>query len=227
MTKTLDFKLKVIRKRAEGYSINELAKQFHISKSTVSLWVRDTPVTETGMQRLTSRIPKGPIVSGLRRKARSNALRRLYFESAKIETVKNRLDSFSQKLVCAMIYWCEGAKKDDQVRFTNSDPDLTRKFIDLLEKEFCVKRYRIKCRLHLHSYHSNEELHRWWSGKLNIGLTQFQKPYLKLNGGQRIRLGYPGCVHISYYDTIVARRLLFLAKAYLEKGFVSDNGGIV
>lgn len=114
-----------------------------------------------------------------------------------------------------MIYWCEGVKDDGYVAFTNSDPQLTRLFIDLLCKTFEADRSKFSAIIHLHEYHNPEKQKKFWANALNFFPTQFKKHYLKPNTAKRYRENYPGCISVRYYDTILARKLLFFAEAYM------------
>ena len=42
------------------------------------------------------------------------------------------------KILCALIYWCEGAKVKTGIAFTNSDPNLVRTFLHLLKTGFDI-----------------------------------------------------------------------------------------
>jgi len=58
-------KLKVIELRSQGMSVNRIADEVKVSKSTVSLWVRDIVLTDKQKQQLKDNIPKvGPRKKG-------------------------------------------------------------------------------------------------------------------------------------------------------------------
>ena len=74
------------------------------------------------------------------------------------------------------IYWGEGTKaSSDSVRVGNTDPDLLRVFIRYLEKIYGIKREKIHFGLQIFSDTSPNEAVLFWSKKLNIKKTQFQK----------------------------------------------------
>lgn len=216
MAKSIELKSKVLELRSRGYSIKELAKQFNISKSTVSVWTRDIKLSNSARARLLSRIKFGQYISGQIKKERTDKLKRSLTHQAVKDVASLKHNDLTAKVLCAIIYWCEGNKQDNSVRFTNSDPYLVRCFMDLLVKHFQVSRKKFKARIHLHGYHDSAVQTKFWSQKLNISTGQFDKPYLKPNTRKRIRENYPGCINICYYDTIVARKLLYLAKAFLS-----------
>ena len=71
--------------------------------------------------------------------------------------------------------------------------------------------------VHLHKYHNKDKEINFWSEITGIPKNQFINPYLKLNGGKRIKINYHGCVSIYYYSNDTARKLLANAMAFLSK----------
>lgn len=205
--------------RRDGYSLNEISKLLKVSKSSVSVWVRNVPLSLNAKKRLLTIIKNAQYVSAEKKK-----LATLNFNNSIIKNAGELIDSFNiskdaEKLLCAMIFWCEG-NKDYQggVAFTNSDPALVRLFIDLFVKSFNIQRERLVARLHLHEYHDPNKQINFWAKTLKLSKSQFRKTYLKPHTGLRTRENYPGCISIRYYDSILARKLMALAQAYTQKG---------
>ncbi len=215
----LEEKEKAIKLREIGYSLKEISGNLNVAKSSVSLWVRDIVLSSTAQKRLLSKIKLGQYNAAEKKKKATRVLNeQLLRENAEYLQLISLPDE-AEKLLCAMIYWCEGAKNyKDGVAFTNSDPKLVRLFIDLFVKHFQADRSKIVARLHLHEYHHISLQHKFWSRMLNIPLQQFRKPYMKPHTKKRIRDGYSGCIALRYHNSIMARKLLYLAQAYLNKG---------
>lgn len=212
-------KEKSIELRHQGHSLKEISEVLNVAKSSVSLWVRSVKLSSTAKKRLLSRIQKGQYIAAENKKRRSKELNNSLDQQAKSELKNLTISKEAEKLIFAMIYLCEGAKSYRQgVNFSNSDPYLARLFIDLLTKIFNIDRSKIVTRLHLHEYHNSRKQQKFWADILNLSPGQFRKFYLKKNTKKRIREGYPGCITIRYYDSILARKILFLAKAYTNKG---------
>ncbi|MBI2626870.1 MAG: hypothetical protein HYW77_01370 [Parcubacteria group bacterium] len=207
--------------RRKGYSIREITKKLNIGQGTASVWLRNIRLSPSAQKRLLSRIKKGQFVSAQNKKARTVALNESLFLDALKDFRNLKLSRDIRRLICAMLYWCEGAKDYSYISFTNSDPKLVRRFIDLLVNDFGVTRRKIWARLHLHKYHNSRKQLKFWSRALDLDLGQFRQPFIKPNTGKRIRENYPGCVNISYYDSILARKILYLSRAYLGYGGVS------
>lgn len=211
----IEIKEQAINLRKRGYSLREIVRILNIGQGTASVWLRDIILSDKAKTRLLSRIKKGQYVAAENKKAKTAAINSELFNAAKNQITRIKLDKNVGQLMCSMIYWCEGCKDDNQVQFTNSDPKLAKLFMDLLEKYFGVSRKKFRVSLHIHEYHNYSKQLKFWLEKLNISKEQFHKPYLKPNTGKRIRDNYPGCASIRYYDTMLARKLLTLAKAYL------------
>ena len=216
-----DLQIKAAVLRKSGHSLSEIADQLNVSKSSASLWARGVRLSSKALQRILIRKQKGIQRGADARKLESRLAKIKIFKEAEMEIAGLKTSKNINRLVLVMIYWCEGGKDDSSVSFTNSDPDLTRSFIDLLEKSFDANRQKISARLHLHEYHDPKIQLAWWSQKLALNEDQFKKFYLKPNTGKRKRDNYPGCVNIRYYNSFLARKLLYLAMVYLNK-----NGGI-
>lgn len=199
--------------RKRGYSLKEIAKHFGIAKSTVSLWVRDVALDEKAQKRLISIIKRGRFISASNKRAKTKALEQRYFEEA-LEEMRSRPNY--DKIMCAMLYWCEGAKSPRGVAFTNSDPNLVKAFLKLLRSCFNIDEQKFRPCVHLHTYHSKKKQLDFWSKITDINKQQFIKPYQKPNGGKRIRENYQGCISVVYHSSDLARRLMAIARAFLD-----------
>lgn len=112
------------------------------------------------------------------------------------------------RLCAALIYWCEGAKRNlSNVQFTNSDPKLVSLFLYALRLGFNLDEKRLSALVHLHEYHNEERQLALWSKVTRIPLVQFTKTYWKPHTKIRQRENYPGCINVRYGDASVARRL--------------------
>ena len=214
-----DKKYKAVELRKNGYSLNEIASNLNIAKSSISVWVRGVPMSDAARRRLYVRGVNG----------------RLRAAEVKSEKIKNR-DNFHlansmniiansplykdhQKILCAMLYWCEGVKSVDYgMRFMNSDPKLVRLFLKLLRTNFEIKEEKLKALIHLHKYHDINKEVAFWSKITHINKQQFLKSYIKENTGKRVRDDYRGCLSVRYYSADLARELLALGKVFLNKG---------
>ena len=206
--------------RRKGFSLKEISENLKIAKSTASLWSRDIPLSKKAANRLSAKVTRGQLISARQRIARTDAIRRMYFDKGleMVRTVaQKKRDKEISKIFCALLYWCEGGKHDDRcIQFTNSDPKLIKTFVNLFRESFSIDESKFRILLHLHKYHSVQAQIKFWQTIIGVSASQFSKPYLKPNNGKRIRLDYPGCVNIRYYDANISRELLGVGRAFLE-----------
>lgn len=208
---------RAISMRQQGSSLREISLSLGISKSTASLWVRDVRLSKEALARL-ARIRE----DGRRKAGRTHTrLRRERLHKAYVYA-KNLLSSISispdtARLICALLYWCEGAKLRPQrtFSFTNSDPQLVETFLRLLREGFAVEESRLRLNLHIHEYHDPAQELLFWSNLTKIPLSRCHKPYVKPHTGKRTRENYRGCVSIRYLDIALGREVEAIAKVFL------------
>ena len=200
--------------RRRGYSLKEISERLLVAKSSVSLWVKNIKLGKSAEARLMRKVKLGQIMGANKKRAQTRATEQKYLEEAQGE-IKHSPDY--QKIICAMLHWCEGTKNPKNgLTFTNSDPALIAKFLELLRKSFDVDEKKFHPCIHLHSYHSPARQLDFWSKITKISKNQFIKPYLKSNSGERIHDNYQGCISIRYRSNDFARRVMAIAKAFLE-----------
>src|SRR5207249_8774107 len=66
--------------RAQGWSVKEIERYLGVSRSSVSLWVRNVAIGPAERRRLIERVRLGPIVAAERKAAAAREVRRGYQE---------------------------------------------------------------------------------------------------------------------------------------------------
>jgi hypothetical protein len=145
-----------------GYSVKQIAKLLNVSRSSVSLWVRDIELTEEQHQALRARNPiynqqvaaRG--VTSFRRRAE----RRAYQEAGR--AVARRGDP--RHTMGCMLYWAEGTKNRNQIGFSNSDPEMVRVFVNFLRAYFPLEdeHIRLTCNLFADHVECQREIENFW-----------------------------------------------------------------
>ncbi len=218
----IDERNEAIKLRKDGYSLKEIAFRLDVAKSSVSMWVRDVELSPAAESRLLGKIKLGQFNAAKNKRARTKAVEDGYLKSAREALGKLVIAGDHAKLLCAAMYWCEGAKSNKSgINFTNSDPDLIKAFLALFRQSFSLDEKRFRPCIHLHSYHNAATQLDFWSKITDISKEQFIKPHIKPNSGKRIHHGYQGCIAVRYHSNDIARRLNAFAKAFLLK-----TGGI-
>lgn len=206
-------KIRAIALRKDGYSISEIADLTGVSKSSVSTWVRGVVLDRAARERIEYLKKKGRLKSHKTLRARKKQRKKDALRRAQ------QLLGSENKVLCAMLCWCEGAKDEDRssLAFTNSDPLLVSTFLSLLRHHFEIDESKFRVCLHIHEYHNFDDQILFWSTVTNIPRSQFIKPFRKEHTGIRRRANYQGCVNIRYHDVQLARVLNLLAVEYMKQ----------
>ncbi|GLZ76594.1 hypothetical protein Afil01_14010 [Actinorhabdospora filicis] len=197
------------RLRAEGSTYDEIAEALKVSKSSVSLWVRDIPVQRerTSSWSAEARAKRD---EGHRRrreqKVASQEERRL---RAAGEVARHAREAM--QLIGAIAYWCEGVKwkpwnsGPPRVRFINSDPGLLRLFQEFV-RAAPVPHGGMSYRLSIHESGDEAAAHAYWAEQLGIEPGEFLPTTWKRHNPKTVRKnvgeGYFGCVTIAVYDSL-------------------------
>jgi transposase-like protein len=215
---SIEIKERAIQFRKKGHSLSELALKFKISKSTLSEWMKVVTLSSSALQRLKKKQILGQYKTILLRKKKRLDRNNKIFLKTKTSLHKFRVDKTNVKVLCALLYYCEGVKGTDKlVTFINSDPTLIKLFLFLFRKAFNINESKFRIIMHLHDYHNEKVQKKFWSELTKIPINQFYKTYRKPHSKKRIRNNYPGCVSIRYYDGIIASEILAVYKIVINK----------
>ncbi len=210
---------KAIILRKSGHSLKEIANKLDVAKSSVSMWVREVELSSAAEKRLLTKIKLGQFIAAKNKLAKTKAIEDKYFDEALNSINTLNIGGYYSKLLCALIYWCEGSKSNKNgINFVNSDYKLVKTFLRLLRESFELDERKFRPCIHLHSYHNVQEQLDFWSNITDINKRQFIKPYMKINSGKRIHDNYQGCIAIRYHSNDLARRLNSIAKAFITEG---------
>jgi transposase len=169
---------KAIELRKQGRSYGQIKQELGLSKSTLSGWLKQYPLSQERIKELRDhnerRIEK--FRETMRRK-REERLDKMYENQKKEMLPMNDRDLFLMGLA---LYWGEGTKsRMSTLELANTDPDMIKFYIQWLTVSLQVPKKSLKVRLHLYKDMNVEEKMYYWSDVLNIPLDQFQKPYVK------------------------------------------------
>ncbi len=220
MNKTHDKKYAALQLRKKGYLYSQIAAELGVSQSTAAVWTKTTPLTSYQMQLLkyqqkTSRNNKIRNLAIINIGKRVERERLLRLEAKKIVNLVVT-NTVNKKLICALLFWCEGGKDTrGGMKFINSDPIMVKMYLKFLRQSFSIDESKLRIMLHLHSYHNREQQLIYWSAITSIPIEQFYQPYIKPNGGKNKRVNYAGCVSVRYLDTSLGKLLKMI---YTEFG---------
>ena len=183
--------------RARNLTLADIARILGVSKSSVSLWVRDVPFTPS-RRRYGSQRRRQPL--------RERKLREI--EELNREGVV-RIGMLGDQAFLAAgtaLYAGEGSKADGEVNFANSDPEMVRFFCAWL-----------RVRVYLHLGLDLESVEEFWSKLTQVPRRQFRKPY-RAEPDPSIRRNKHefGCVYVRYTCSRTHRQIMGLVRALLS-----------
>lgn len=175
-------KKRALSMRKKGKSYSQIKDALNVSKSTLSYWLRDYPLSQRDLKRLRDNNPKRieafRITMAKKREARLESV----FAVAKKSIGRlSRRDIFIGGL---FLYWGEGTKTSPyRTEIANTDPSILEFFLCWLELQN-IDRLSVKVKLHLYSDMNVAKEERYWSERLNVPLKQFQKTQIKKSGSK-------------------------------------------
>lgn len=212
-------KKQAISLRKAGYSLKQISTMLLIAKSTASVWVRDIEMKMPAKHRLDRRSAEARQRGAIERKRRLTVKYNVIEQIVKDDLVSLKLNKTIKRLLCAFLYWGEGAKTRKDLRFINSDPKAIAIFLELFRESFEINELKFRARLHLHEYHNERKQLIFWSKITKIPLHRISI-YRKPNTGKRIKDEYPGCISINYSDTKIFTALTGYYKFFKHGGLV-------
>lgn len=199
-----DLRAKARELRKQGLDYEDIVAELGVSKSSVSLWVRDLPRPpglsyEECLKRSAEGVRRYWAAERPIREAERAAI------SAAAAAQLGELNDREILIAGAIAYWCEGAKnkpyrRTDRVIFMNSDPALIKFFLRFLEAAGIEREDLIYC-VQIHETADVEAAQRFWLDVTQGHPTQFRRPTLKRHNPSTVRKntgdGYRGCLRVE------------------------------
>jgi hypothetical protein len=202
--------------RAQNRTLADIAKTLGVSKSSVSLWVRDVPFTPS----LQLRGVRGPH----RRPHPAHEAKLRQIDELNREGAA-RIGTLSEEaffVAGVALYAGEGGKTDGSVRFPNSDPEMVRLFCAWLRRFFTIDESRLRCCVYLHEGLDLEATETFWSELTEVPRSQFGKAYrAKPDPSIRRNKHEHGCFYLKYSCSRTHREIMGLVRALLSSSCYS------
>jgi transcriptional regulator with XRE-family HTH domain len=193
--------------RAQSWTLDEIAEELAVSKSSVSLWVRDVEFEPRG--RATPYYRNGHPMRA-RKAADIEAAR-----SAGLERI-GELGERDLMIAGVMRYAGEGSKRAGSVVLANSDPRMIRLHLRWLRTFFAVEERRLRLRLYLHEGLDLGDAQKHWAALTGIPTDQHYKPYRAVADPSIRRAKHPmGCVGVVYHCARTHKQVMGLMDALL------------
>ena len=163
--------------RRRGMSYGEISKKTKIPKSTLSMWLKNVPLSLEDKQRLYTKqvrmITSGEYCQKQRREKEIS----LIVEKSKLE-INKPISEDTYRLFGSALYWAEGSKSN-MFQMTNSDPLLILFWVKWVEKIFKITPHKLTARLNVYPQQSEKQIKKFWSDLTGIPIKKFGKSYIK------------------------------------------------
>jgi len=176
---------KTLTLRKQGMSYSQIRSIIKVSKSTLSLWLKNYPLSKERIKELRAFSERR--IERFRETVRQKREKRL---TETYQTQKQLILPLSNRelfIAGLLLYWGEGTKcRRDGLSISNNDPSVIRFFIYWLKKSLAIPKKKIRILLHLYNdMNINNEIN-YWSKILRIPLRQFNRSYIKKTPSTRI-----------------------------------------
>jgi transcriptional regulator with XRE-family HTH domain len=161
IVKTRERELARQLRREEGVSIKDIARRVGVSVSSVSLWVRDIELTPAQHAALAARnVAYNRQMSGTWKQAAKRRAERTSFQARGRELARLRDPLF---VAGCMLYWAEGGKHRNCLKFTNSDPEMVRFFVRFIRRfDIEDEAIRLTCNLFADHVQRQRGIEQFW-----------------------------------------------------------------
>lgn len=203
-----EVKFLAVKLRKRGLSYKEILKKIDVSKSTLSLWLREIELTPEQKNRLENKMDRVRYEVAKRKVAQ-----RIKRTNDIIKEAKNEVKVLNNNplfFVGLSLYWAEGAKNaTESVKLVNSDEKMIRLMMRWLREACKVPEEKFRVHIHMHDLHSKKNINAHWAKITGVPLKQFYKPYVKHTSlGQRKNILYNGTCSIIVSDKKLFRRIM-------------------
>ncbi|MFH1426965.1 MAG: hypothetical protein ABIG60_00310 [Patescibacteria group bacterium] len=217
---TQKFSARKLRKQGKSYS--EILKKVKVSKSTLSLWLRDIGLSNKQREALQGRTKSRYLGS------KSSQFLRIELTKEIIKNAKGeakKLISDPLFLSGVMLYWAEGTKRGGElVCFSNSDPNTIEFMMKWFRKICLVPENKFRIQIHIHTLLRKRDIKKYWSKVTKISEKQFHKLIIKETSLRyRKNILYNGTCFIRVCDRNLFRKIMGWKIGVLEHFGIEDN----
>ncbi|OGM02250.1 hypothetical protein A2115_01975 [Candidatus Woesebacteria bacterium GWA1_41_8] len=216
MTKVFEHR-EAVKLRKNGKSYSEIKEVVRVSKSSLSLWLKEIHLTESQIKRLKGK--KERAIERFRetmRLKRENRLSEYYGNQKKRWIPLSKRELFIAGL---FLYWGEGNKASwNTISISNTDPTMLKFSLMWMTRSLKIPKNSIKISLQLYSDMNIEETVSYWDRILGLQRRQFTKPYIKKTkreGVDQKGFGHGTC-NLVVQGTVLKENVLMAIKAIAD-----------
>ncbi len=206
----------------QGLSYAEISRLTGVSKSTLSGWLKDIPLTIEQQLQLQEKMEANRASFA----ARAWSINRTRYQKARQQADQVGVRVFTElpkhrsidELSLAMLYLGEGSKSYGRVQIANTQVAILRYFLTTFKRLYRIDETRLSFRLNLvkAAVSFDKDFIDWWKAELRYPNARFLKTqYDTRSHVKKITDNYHGVCTLTYYDTYLQRQLLSLATVYI------------
>lgn len=163
--------------RRLGWSYKKIVEELGVSKSSVSLWVRDIELTPEQIENNKVIVR---VFGDANKGAQHNRCVALEQRRAYQQAGREKAKEMSKlHIIGCMLYWAEGTKQRNTLEFVNADPHMMSVFVRFLREELSVADADFKLRVHVHNADRVVETENYWLELLRLPREVLIKTYVK------------------------------------------------
>lgn len=208
---------RALKLRKQGKSYSQIKSILGVSKSTLSTWLKDYPLSERRIRELRDR--NETRIERFRQtmqKKRENRWQSIYTEQSEQWLPLSKRELY---LAGIFLYWGEGRKGlEGQISITNTDPEVIKFALYWLTKILNISKKKIAVYLHLYQDMNIKKEISFWAKQLGIPNKQFRKPYIKES--LRANINHSGYGHgtckIQVGNVRLKEKMIFSLKAIAD-----------
>jgi len=175
----LEEKELAISLRKKGWSYSQIRRKVNVSKSTLSLWLRDvklsfSQISELDRIRLESARKGSLVAAKKKRNSRLNKTKKIRKQAILQIGELNKRDRFLSGIA---LYLGDGYKTDKRFGFSNANPDIIKFMMNWLLEFGDVDKSKIHGRIWIHDNLSEKDAIKFWSQLTGISKNNFIKSY--------------------------------------------------
>ncbi len=207
-----------VRLRRKGVSLGEIATTLKVAKSSVSLWVRDVPLTVSQRTKLNK---NGHSIDAIEKRrdsriGKTKLRRKNWQQEAMLEAplLAKNIDW----CIGVALYWGEGGKTQQTARISNSDPAVIKTMMYFFRHTCQVPEEKFRGHVHTFAHNNVKKAEEYWSAISGIPSERLFKTYVKQSSAsldKRHTLPY-GTFQIYVHDTSFFYRMMGWLE-YLKK----------
>lgn len=215
---------KVIKLRKQGKSYSDIRKIVKVSKSSLSLWLRNVQLSDA--QRTAIKDRRKRAVETYRKTMKLKRLRR---SSSYYVNQKNTWVPLTEReifIAGLFLYLGEGNKASpNSIGITNTDPSVVKFSLYWITKALKIPKNKIRIQLHLYSDMVIEDEIEFWLTQLKMKRSSLVKPYIKKSN--RTEIDQKGWGHgtcgLVVHNTVLKENILMAIRAITDNYSVNPD----